>query len=278
MQIEALLKNASQRLAPLYESALLDAQLLLAQVLEVSTSYFYTWPDKVVDDVQLVAFEALLARRLAGEPIAYILERQAFWTLDLEVSPCTLIPRADTERLVEVALTKVPTQAASRILDLGTGTGAVALALASECHHAQVIGVDLIDEAVALAKRNAQRHDLSVHFRQSSWFEQLENEAPFDLIVSNPPYIDPEDQHLEQGDVRFEPKTALIAEEHGLADIRHIVIQAKAYLAQGACLIFEHGYDQAAEVRGILAAEGYEQIESFQDYGGNDRVTLGHYS
>ncbi|MEO9654547.1 peptide chain release factor N(5)-glutamine methyltransferase [Marinomonas sp.] len=278
MQIDALLKSASQRLEPLYESALLDAQLLLAQVLDVSTSYFYTWPDKVVDKAQLVAFEALLARRLAGEPIAYILERQAFWTLDLEVSPCTLIPRADTERLVEVALTKVPTQAASRILDLGTGTGAIALALASECQHAQVFGVDLIDEAVALAKRNAQRHDLSVRFTQSSWFEQLMNEKPFDLIVSNPPYIDPADQHLEQGDVRFEPKTALIAEEHGLADIRHIVIQAKTYLAQGACLIFEHGYDQAAQVREILAAEGYEQIESFQDYGGNDRVTLGHYS
>lgn len=277
MQIAALLKSAEQRLASHSASAQLDAQLLLAHVLKVSTAYFYTWPEKLVADEQLAQFDALLLRRIAGEPVAYLLGQQAFWTLDLEVSPCTLIPRADTERLVEIALTKVPEQTAPRILDLGTGTGAIALALASECPTAQVVGVDLVDEAVALAQRNAERHGLKVRFLQSSWFDRLAQEEAFQLIVSNPPYIDPEDEHLEQGDVRFEPKSALVAEDHGLADIRHISAQAKAYLASGGCLMFEHGYDQATQVRAIMAAEGYQQIASYQDYGDNDRVTLGHY-
>ncbi|WP_111638811.1 peptide chain release factor N(5)-glutamine methyltransferase [Marinomonas shanghaiensis] len=279
MRMDELLKGAYERLSSVSDTAQLDAQLLLAHVLTVSTSYFYTWPEKMVGSDDITRFNDLLARREQGEPVAYLLGYQAFWSLDLEVSPCTLIPRADTERLVEAALSVVDMSRANRILDLGTGTGAIALSLASELPQSTVIGVDLIEEAVALAKRNAVRNRLTnVAFLQSSWFEALEDAEPFDLIVSNPPYIDPDDKHLSQGDVRFEPKSALVAEKQGMADIEHIIQQAPNYMAPNAYLVFEHGYDQAAAVRACLKKANFVAIESFQDLGGNDRVTIGQYS
>jgi release factor glutamine methyltransferase len=277
--MDELLKGAYERLSSVSDTAQLDAQLLLAHVLAVSTSYFYTWPEKMVGSDDITRFNDLLARREQGEPVAYLLGYQAFWSLELEVSPCTLIPRADTERLVEVALSVVDISRANRILDLGTGTGAIALSLASELPQSTVIGVDLIEEAVALAKRNALRNRLTnVVFLQSSWFEALEDAEPFDLIVSNPPYIDPDDKHLSQGDVRFEPKSALVAEKQGMADIEHIIQRASNYMAPNAYLVFEHGYDQAAAVRACLKKANFVAIESFQDLGGNDRVTIGQYS
>lgn len=279
MRMDELLKGAYERLSSVSDTAQLDAQLLLAHVLTVSTSYFYTWPEKMVGSDDITRFNDLLERRERGEPVAYLLGYQAFWSLDLEVSPCTLIPRADTERLVEAALSVVDMSRANRILDLGTGTGAIALSLASELPQSTVIGVDLIEEAVALAKRNAVRNRLTnVAFLQSSWFEALEDAEPFDLIVSNPPYIDPDDKHLSQGDVRFEPKSALVAEKQGMADIEHIIQQAPNYMAPNAYLVFEHGYDQAAAVRACLKKANFVAIESFQDLGGNDRVTIGQYS
>jgi release factor glutamine methyltransferase len=279
MRMDELLKGAYERLSSVSDTAQLDAQLLLAHVLTVSTSYFYTWPEKMVGSGDITRFNDLLARREQGEPVAYLLGYQAFWSLDLEVSPCTLIPRADTERLVEVALSVVDISRANRILDLGTGTGAIALSLASELPQSTVIGVDLIEEAVALAKRNAVRNRLTnVAFLQSSWFEALEDAEPFDLIVSNPPYIDPDDKHLSLGDVRFEPKSALVAEKQGMADIEHIIQRAPNYMAPNAYLVFEHGYDQAAAVRACLKKANFVAIESFQDLGGNDRVTIGQYS
>lgn len=275
MTIESLLKQAYGRLAALSDTAQLDAQLLLAHVLDVSTTYFFTWPDKEVSEVNKMAFEVLLKRRETGEPIAYILGEQDFWSLSLETSPTTLIPRADTERLVEVALELLP-QGANKLVDLGTGTGAIALALAKEWPAAQVIGVDYQTEAVSLAERNALRNGIgNASFCQSDWFSALADDAPFDLIVSNPPYIDPEDEHLSQGDVRFEPLTALIAEEHGLADIRHISEQAKHYLATKGWLMFEHGYDQGQAVRNLLQEKGFVEVATYQDLGGNDRVTVG---
>ncbi|RUM51637.1 MAG: peptide chain release factor N(5)-glutamine methyltransferase [Marinomonas sp.] len=275
MTIETLLKQAYGRLSGLSETAQLDAQLLLAHTLGVSTTYFFTWPEKEVCEASRQAFEDLLKRREKGEPIAYILGEQDFWSLSLETSPSTLIPRADTERLVEVALEQLPS-GASRIVDLGTGTGAIALALAKEWPASQVIGVDYQVEAVQLAERNAQRNSISnAEFRQSDWFSALIDEAPFDLIVSNPPYIDPEDEHLSQGDVRFEPLTALIAEDHGLADIRHIIKQAVFYLSPLGWLMFEHGYDQGESVRKLFNEHGFVEVATHQDLGGNDRVTIG---
>ena len=275
MTIETLLTQAYGRLSGLSETAQLDAQLLLAHTLGVSTTYFFTWPEKEVGEASRLVFEELLKRREKGEPIAYILGEQDFWSLSLETSPSTLIPRADTERLVEVALELLPS-GANRIVDLGTGTGAIALALAKEWPASQVIGVDYQVEAVQLAERNAQRNSISnAAFRQSDWFSALVDEAPFDLIVSNPPYIDPEDEHLSQGDVRFEPLTALIAEDHGLADIRHIIKQAVCHLSSLGWLMFEHGYDQGESVRKLLKEHGFVSVATYQDLGGNDRVTIG---
>ena len=278
MRIDELLKGAYERLSSVSETALLDAQLLLAHVLAVSTSYFYTWPEKEVSVRDSERFNVLLSRRELGEPVAYLLGEQSFWSLDLEVAPCTLIPRADTERLVEVALSVLDISKVNRILDLGTGTGAIALSLASEHPRSIIVGVDLVEEAVALAKRNAVRNQLgNATFMQSSWFESLEGGELFDLIVSNPPYIDPEDAHLSQGDVRFEPKSALVAENHGMADIEHIIQVAPRFMKQGAYLMFEHGYDQAIAVQKCFVEAGFIAVESFQDLGGNDRVTIGQY-
>ncbi|ETX09516.1 N5-glutamine S-adenosyl-L-methionine-dependent methyltransferase [Marinomonas ushuaiensis DSM 15871] len=280
MRIDVLLKGALERLTFVSDTAQLDAQLLLAHVLSVSTSYFYTWPEKQVDVERIELFNGLLDRREQGEPIAYLLGHQAFWSLDLEVAPCTLIPRADTERLVEVVLSLVDeSQKVNHILDLGTGTGAIALALASELPESNVVGIDLIDGAVVLAQRNAKKNKLNnVVFKQSRWFDALKGIEPFNFIVSNPPYIDPDDEHLSQGDVRFEPKSALVAENHGLADIEHIISVAPRFMKPNAYLVFEHGYDQAEVVRNSLSQAGFDRVESFQDLGNNDRVTVGRWS
>ncbi|GLU37725.1 peptide chain release factor N(5)-glutamine methyltransferase [Pseudomonas sp. NBRC 100443] len=255
-------------------SARLDAELLLAAALGKPRSFLRTWPERVVDREVRERFEGWLARRRAGEPVAYILGRQGFWSLDLEVAPHTLIPRPDTELLVETALQLLPASPA-RVLDLGTGTGAIALALACERLSWQVSGVDRIPEAVALAERNRERLRLAnVGFRQSHWFSALEGER-FALIVGNPPYIPGSDPHLQQGDVRFEPKSALVAGHDGLDDIRLIVAQAPRFLEPGGWLLLEHGYDQAAVVRDLLLGNGFSEVESRRDLGGHERISLG---
>ena len=273
---EALLH--SRQLEEISDSSRLDTELLLCHVLDKPTSYLMTWPEKQLLASQQQQFLTLMARRLKGEPIAYILGTQAFWTLDLEVSPDTLIPRADTEVLVEIALSlfaNVPFPDRSlRVADLGTGTGAIALALASERSAWEVWGCDRIDAAVALAQRNQKRLDLpQVNFVQGSWLEPLSGR--FDMIVSNPPYIDSMDEHLDQGDVRFEPRSALVADAEGLSDIQHIIGAATEYLVTGGWLLFEHGYQQGAAVRQLFTDCGYQQVSTYQDYAGNDRVTLG---
>ena len=255
-------------------SARLDAELLLAAALGKPRSFLRTWPERVVDREVRERFEGWLARRRAGEPVAYILGRQGFWSLDLEVAPHTLIPRPDTELLVETALQLVPASPA-RVLDLGTGTGAIALALACERLSWQVSGVDRIPEAVALAERNRERLRLAnVGFRQSHWFSALEGER-FALIVGNPPYIPGSDPHLQQGDVRFEPKSALVAGHDGLDDIRLIVAQAPRFLEPGGWMLLEHGYDQAAAVRDLLQGNGFSEVESRRDLSGHERISLG---
>ena len=252
----------------------LDAELLLAAALGKPRSFLHTWPERVVSGEAAERYASYLERRRQGEPVAYILGHQGFWSLDLEVAPHTLIPRPDTELLVETALALV-TLPQARVLDLGTGTGAIALALACERLGWQVTGVDRISEAVALAERNRERLGLgNATFRESHWFSALGAER-YDLIVSNPPYIAAQDPHLAQGDVRFEPSSALVAGADGLDDIRLIVSQAPAHLNAGGWLLLEHGYDQAASVRELLAREGFEAVESRRDLGGHERISLG---
>lgn len=272
--IESLLKSAELPDSP---SPRLDAELLLAHALGQSRSYLRTWPEREPDAAQCAAFAALLERRRAGEPVAYLLGRQGFWSLDLEVAPHTLIPRPDTELLVETALALGPGGPA-RVLDLGTGTGAIALALACERPAWQVLGVDRVSEAVQLAERNRARLGLgNARFVESVWFSALVGEH-FALIVGNPPYIAADDRHLSEGDVRFEPASALVAGEDGLDDIRRIVAEAPEHLEAGGWLLLEHGYDQAEAVRALFAARGFAAVESRRDLGGHQRITLGQWT
>ena len=255
----------------------IDAAVLLCHTLDKPRSYLLTWPEKHLTLEQEQHFDELLTRRLTGEPVAYIVGEREFWSLPLKVSPSTLIPRPDTERLVEVALDKTFGKTGD-ILDLGTGTGAIALALASEMPNRNVTGIDLRPEAQQLASENAERLNITnTTFLNGSWFEPLPEDSRFSLIVSNPPYIEKDDPHLSQGDVRFEPITALVAEEKGLADIKHIADHARYYLESDGWLAFEHGYDQGDAVREIMQALGYLDVMTEKDYGGNDRVTLGRY-
>ena len=255
----------------------IDAAVLLCHTLDKPRSYLLTWPEKHLTLEQEQHFNELLTRRLTGEPVAYIVGEREFWSLPLKVSPSTLIPRPDTERLVEVALDKTFGKTGD-ILDLGTGTGAIALALASEMPNRNVTGIDLRPEAQQLASENAERLNITnTNFLNGSWFEPLPENSRFSLIVSNPPYIEKDDPHLSQGDVRFEPITALVAEEKGLADIKHIADNARHYLEADGWLAFEHGYDQGDAVREIMQALGYLDVMTEKDYGGNDRVTLGRY-
>ena len=269
--IASLLRAADLPDSP---TARLDVELLLAAALGKSRSYLHTWPEKIVSSEDALTFASYLQRRRSGEPVAYILGQQGFWKLDLEVAPHTLIPRPETELLVEAALELLPATPA-QVLDLGTGTGAIALALASERPAWQVTAVDRVLEAVALAERNRQRlHLHNATVLSSHWFSALQGHR-FDLIISNPPYIAAGDVHLAQGDVRFEPESALVAGVDGLDDIREIIQAAPQHLNAGGQLMLEHGYDQAAAVRQLLLDAGFEQVESRKDLGTHERITLG---
>ena len=271
--IESLLSNVELPDSP---TPRLDAELLLAQALGKSRGYLHTWPEREPEASQLERFQAALARRRAGEPVAYILGRQGFWSLDLDVASHTLIPRPDTELLVETALALLPATPL-QVLDLGTGTGAIALALACERPAWQVTGVDRVAEAVALAQGNGTRLQLAnARFAESCWFSALAGQR-FQLIVSNPPYIAAADPHLSQGDVRFEPSSALVAGIDGLDDIRLIIEQAPEHLLAGGWLLLEHGFDQAEAVRELLAQRGFAAVDSRRDLGGHQRISLGQW-
>ncbi|WP_038173044.1 MULTISPECIES: peptide chain release factor N(5)-glutamine methyltransferase [Vibrio] len=277
--VEQTLKYAAQQLIESgSDSPSLDAAVLLCHALDKPRSFLLTWPEKILSAEQLADFNALLIRRCQGEPVAYIIGEREFWSLPLKVSPSTLIPRPDTERLVEIALEKASDNQGD-ILDLGTGTGAIALALASELPERQVWGIDLKPDAQQLAQSNAARLAIpNTRFLSGSWFEPIPDGTKFALIVSNPPYIEKEDPHLTQGDVRFEPLSALVADDNGLADIRHIATQARQFLMLQGWLLFEHGFEQGASVRELLVSLGYGNVATYKDYGDNDRVTIGQYS
>ncbi len=256
------------------ESPRADADALLCHLLDCRRSYLMTWPEHELDAAQQATLAGWLARRLNGEPIAHLIGEREFWSLPLKVSPATLIPRPDTEVLVEQALARLPGGPCA-LLDLGTGTGAIALALKSERLDADVWAVDRMPAAAALARTNSAALGLPIEVRDGSWFAPLSDAPRFAMIVSNPPYIDGTDPHLHEGDVRFEPRSALVAEEQGLADIRLIVTQAPAHLVPGGWLLLEHGWDQGEAVRQLLLQQGYVQVETVRDYGDNERVTLG---
>jgi release factor glutamine methyltransferase len=278
LSIEDTLKAATEKLMESgSESPSLDAAVLLCHALDKPRSYLLTWPEKLLTPEQGKDFVSLLERRQNGEPVAYIVGEREFWSLPLKVSPSTLIPRPDTERLVKLLLEKIQSTSGS-ILDLGTGTGAIALAIASELPSHNIVGVDIREEAKTLATENAQQLNLrNASFLQGSWFSPVSEGTKFACIVSNPPYIDACDPHLKQGDVRFEPLSALVADEKGMADLSYIATHAKSYLEQDGWLLMEHGYEQGKAVRDVLESQGYSDVATEKDYAGNDRVTLGRY-
>ena len=261
------------KLEGLSDTARLDVAVLLAHALERDKTYLYTWPDRELTAAQQQVFESLLAQRQKGVPIAYLVGEKEFWSLPIKVSSDTLIPRPDTELLVQLGLELFDSDSPRTIADLGTGTGAIALALAHERSRWQVLGADISPQIVALAEQNRVAFQLmNLRFVVSDWCSALPKQA-FDLILGNPPYIAADDPHLLCGDVRFEPKTALVSEEDGLHDIKCIATQAKDHLKLQGFLLLEHGCQQAQAVREILSAAGYSNMKTFQDLAGLDRAT-----
>lgn len=252
-----------------------EVELLLLHVLGRERSWLFAHATDAVEPATEAAFAQLLQRRIQGEPVAYLLGRRGFWTLDLAVSPATLIPRPETERLVELALERLPADRPLQVADLGTGSGAIALALASERPQAQVLATDMSAEALEVAADNARRHELvNVRFQQGSWHAALGQER-FDLIATNPPYIAADDPHLALGDLRFEPATALASGADGLDDIRVIVAGAPAHLLTGGWLLIEHGWDQGPAIRALLEQAGFVEVSTAVDLEHRDRVSLG---
>lgn len=252
-----------------------EAQLLLQHALKVNRAWLIAHEHDVIDAGNLAKFESLLNRRLNGEPVAYILGKREFYGLNLSVTPDTLIPRADTELLVDKALEKIPADQASQVLDLGTGTGAIALAIAHHRKQAQVTASDASPAALNVAKANSRLLAITnVRFVSSHWFDALNHEQ-FDIIVSNPPYIEQDDAHLRQGDLRFEPVSALASGADGLDDIRQIIDNCLLHLKPQGWLLLEHGYNQAGSVADLMAHAGLVDVETFTDLGGNNRVTIG---
>jgi release factor glutamine methyltransferase len=273
--IKTLLAHAANALSSHSESPLLDAEVLLGFVLGKPRTYLRAWCDSTPADQQLAAFAALVKQRQQGTPIAYLTGTREFWSRDFTVTPEVLIPRPDTELLIELSLELIPKNQAVKLIDLGTGSGIIAVTLAAERPNAHVTAVDASLAALAVAKHNARQHQLTnIEFHQSDWFTNVPNSL-FDLVISNPPYIDSGDKHLKQGDVRFEPKTALIAKDHGLSDIQIIADKARNYLKPAGHLLVEHGYNQAPQVQAIFNALAYDKVQSYQDLSGQPRVTYG---
>ncbi len=273
--IQSVLSQARAELEGVSSSAALDAELLLAHCLKKNRTYCHTWPEYELTLSEQTCFDNVIARRKDDYPVAYILGEKSFWTFDVDVTPDVLIPRPETELLVEIALEKIAEINKPKILDLGTGSGVIALALASERPDASIVACDNSKKALDVAYKNAVKLNLEkyINFVHSDWFSKIDPTSMFDLIVSNPPYIEPEDPHLKQT-IRHEPYAALVADEHGLKDIKNIIKESKYFLNPTGLIIIEHGYDQHLKTQDIFAQNHFTHIESKKDLANNNRVTF----
>ncbi|CAM2916489.1 methyltransferase HemK [Legionella steigerwaltii] len=253
----------------------LETEILLCHVLNKTRTYLFAHPEKQLTSLQWESFQNLMAQRAQGIPIAYLIGEREFWSLNLKVNQHTLIPRHETERLVELALELIPNQPNTYVLELGTGSGAIALALAKERPHWSIVAGDISQEALNIAKENAQNHKIhNVSFYLSNWFENIPRRQ-YHALVANPPYVAEHDPHLEQGDLRFEPRNALVSSQEGLGDLQCIIKQGHEYLLPGGLILLEHGYDQKLKVQAILNKLQYKNVMCWQDIQGNDRVSGG---
>ena len=274
MQIVDALKYARQQLQT-SDSAQLDSELLLCEILNCERSHLYAYPEKELTDKNIKSVNQFISLRAEGHPIAHITKQREFWSLLLHIDEHTLIPRPETEILVETALKLIPKESKKDVLDLGTGSGAIAIAIASERPLANITATDKSDEALNVAKQNAERHNINnIHFINADWFN-MGNNHDYDVIVSNPPYICNDDKHLKQGDVRFEPLSALASGKDGLDDLRIIISEANKHLNKQGWLLVEHGYNQAKQVQQLFNENNFTSISTIKDYSDNDRVTIG---
>jgi len=275
MLIRQALQLARQSLAESSPTADLDAQVLLCHVLACNSAHLVAWPEKPLDETQRRHFLQLIERRRQGHPVAHLTGEREFWSMDFLVDESTLIPRPETETLIEYVLEKHSHQASLKLLDMGTGTGAIAIVLARENPGWQVHACDISLQAIKLADRNRDKHAINnLTLVESDWFSNID-ESDYDLIISNPPYIDADDPHLAQGDVRFEPASALISANRGMKDIEHLCSHAKDHLKNAGWLIVEHGYDQAEQVADCFTRNDYSEITQRQDLSGHTRMTAG---
>lgn len=273
LTIKAIIKNATCQLHNSSDSPNLDAELLLAFVLGKTRSYLRGWNEQTLTPAQIKQFQDLLMRRKQGQPIAYLIGYREFWSRNFIVTPDVLIPRPETELLIELALVAIPTNQPYKILDLGTGSGIIAITLASERPLATVIATDISQKALNIARSNAERLQINnLQFFLSDWLQLLDDNA-YDMIISNPPYIAPDDPHLSLGDISYEPTIALVSAQQGLQAISVIAEQAREYIKSGGLLYIEHGYCQQQQVQNILKNLHYENIQSLSDLSGNPRVT-----
>lgn len=275
MTLANLINASTQKLSKISDTAKLDAEVLLCYVLKKDRSYLVSWPEKEIENAQLLKFQDLVEQRLHGHPVAHLIQQKEFWSLNLQVSPDTLIPRPETELIVEQILDLNFETENKSLLDLGTGSGAIAIALATEKPQWKVTATDSSTEALIIAKNNARQHKIkNIIFSMGSWFSAVSDQQ-FDIIVCNPPYIAESDPHLSEGDVRFEPSSALISGKDGLEDIRHIIAHAPDHLKPSGMLIIEHGYDQKQAVKRLFEKTGFQHIKQQADLAGMDRSTLG---
>jgi release factor glutamine methyltransferase len=276
MQIVDAVKHAQQELVE-SDSARLDAEILLCSVLKCERTYLYTHPERALSKVEINSFNELIVLRTAGHPIAHLIQKKEFWSLELKVTNDTLIPRPETEVLVEAALNCIPKESSCSVLELGTGTGAISIAIASDRRLANITATDIKEYALQIAQLNAESHQLNnIAFEKADWFD-LKNINTYDLIVSNPPYISIDDPHLRQGDVRFEPESALVSGIEGLDDIYIIIAGAKKYLNTNGWLLLEHGYQQGKAIRQLLKENNFSSISTLKDYSNLDRVSIGQW-
>jgi len=274
--IKTLLAQATKELTATSDSPTLDAEVLLCQVLDKSRSYLRAWCEQTISDGQQRQFQQLWQQRCQGHPIAYLTGRREFWSREFFITTDVLIPRPETELLIEVSLQLIPTHTAWNIIDLGTGSGIIAITLAAERPKAQFTAVDFNLKALQIAEQNAIRHQTdNVQFLHSNWFNTIPKQR-FNLIISNPPYIAENDRHLQQADLRFEPESALVASGQGLDDIKTIVKTAKHWLTDDGHLLIEHGYDQEAAVQAIFTSCAYREVQTYRDLSGQPRATYGH--